>query len=212
VLALLASAGAVVGAPGEHAREISADGKHVVLALSGGMAAAYAPAVTELLIAQGLQVRIAATPAALRFVRRMPLEALTHHPVAARPWPHDPREPVPHLALSSWADVVVVYPATATTLSRIARGDCSTVVSAIAISARCPVILVPAMNEAMFDAPSIQRNLAGLREDGFILMHPSLGYEVAQEPTQRRPAFGAAPVLQAVVEVTVEVLRGPAAC
>lgn len=100
-----------------------------------------------------------------------------------------------------WAHAIVVYPATATTLSRLARGDCSTVVSALAISARAPVILVPAMNEAMLLAKSVQRNLAQLRDDGFVIMHPSRGYEVAEDPATRAPAFGAAPPLQAVVDV-----------
>jgi len=69
------------------------------------------------------------------------------------------------------------------------------------------VILVPAMNEAMFDAPSVRRNLATLRADGYLLMHPSLGYEVAVAPAQRTPRWGAAPTVGSVAVVTEAVLR-----
>ena len=103
--------------------------------------------------------------------------------------------------------MVVVYPATATTLSRIARGDCSTAVSALAISTQAPVILVPAMNEAMLRAPAVQRNLTQLKQDGFWITHPSIGYEVAETPALRKPAFGAAPPVQAVVDVVEAVFQ-----
>jgi phosphopantothenoylcysteine synthetase/decarboxylase len=160
-----------------------------------------------MLLGCGFRVRIAATPSALRFVSALALEALTHEPVVRSRWPSDVRTVVPHLELARWADVVVVYPATATTLSRIARGDCSSLVSALAISARVPVIVTPAMNEAMLDAPSVRRNLAQLRQDGFIVMHPSLGYEVAVAPQERTRAYGAAPTVQSVARVTEAVLR-----
>lgn len=206
-LQLLRAAGVVRAAETTARNERGAERGRVVVALSGGIAAAYAPALVELLANRGFAVRVAATSNALRFVSRLSLEALTHERVIAGLWPDDPRETVPHLALARWADVVVVYPATATTLSRVARGDCSTVVSALAISTRSPVVLVPAMNEAMLRAPSVQRNLEQLREDGFWITHPSLGYEVAEAPSQRVPAYGAAPPVQAVVDVIEHVFE-----
>lgn len=192
------------GAITEHdprAHDGLAEGPRVVVGLSGGIAAAHAPALAELLLARGYRVRFAATESALRFVSRLALSALTHRPVVASVFPEDEAEPAPHIALARWADVVVVYPATATTLARIAGGDCSTAVSALAITARVPVLLVPAMNEAMLRAPSVRRNLALLREDGFVITHCSLGYEVAQPPSERRPTLGGAPPLQAVADV-----------
>jgi hypothetical protein len=208
VLSLLRDVGAVVErARDEVERSPAAEASRVVLALAGGIVAAHAPALTEMLLARGLRVRIAATPSALRFVSALALEALTHEPVVRSRWPSRAGVAVPHLELAQWADAVLVYPATATTLSRIARGDCSSVVSALAVSTRAPVILVPAMNEAMFDAPSVQRNLAQLRADGFILMHPSLGYEVAVAPSERKLRYGAAPTVQSVALVTEAVLR-----
>jgi hypothetical protein len=208
VLSFLTESGCVVGPAAAGAgRPHPANASRVVLALTGGVVAAHAPALAEMLMGRGLRVRVAATPSALRFVSALALEALTHEPVVRSRWPSDVRSIVPHLELAQWAHVVVVYPATATTLSRIARGDCSSIVSALAVSARCPVILVPAMNEAMFDAPAVQRNLATLREDGFLLMHPSLGYEVALAPSERTLRWGAAPTVQSVAVVTEAVLR-----
>lgn len=208
VLAALTEGGVVVEpASATSERAAAAPACRVVLALTGGVVAAHAPALTEMLLGRGLCVRVAATPSALRFVSALALEALTHEPVVASRWPSRGQAIVPHLALAQWADVVVVYPATATTLSRIARGDCSSIVSALAISARCPVILAPAMNEAMIDAPSVRRNLAQLREDGFVVMHPSLGYEVAVAPPDRKLRYGAAPTVQSVAVVTEAVLR-----
>ena len=210
VLSILEEGGVLVEPPpAEVGRPAPAAAARVVLALTGGVVAAHAPALTEMILGRGFRVRVAATPSALRFVSALALEALTHEAVFRSRWPSDVRTMVPHLELAQWADVVVVYPATATTLSRIARGDCSSLVSAIAISARAPVILVPAMNEAMIDAPSVRRNLAALRGDGFILMHPSLGYEVAVEPSDRAPRYGAAPTVQSVALVTEAVLREP---
>jgi hypothetical protein len=208
VLSVLREGGALV----EPSRAVveeepAAQAFRVALALTGGIVAAHAPALTEMLLGRGFRVRIAATPSALRFVSALALEALTHEPVIRSRWPRHVAAMVPHLELARWADVVVVYPATATTLSRIARGDFSSLVSALAISTRAPVILVPAMNEAMLDAPSVRRNLAILREDGFILMHPSLGYEVATAPWDRALRYGAAPTVQSVAQVTEAVLR-----
>ena len=204
VLEVLVDANAVVPAAKPTARPVA--DFNVLLALTGGFAAAYAPALAEMLLGRGFHVRICATPSALRFVSALSLEALTHDPVVRSRWPKR-HATVPHLELARWADVVVVYPATATTLFRIAHGDCSTVVSAVAISTRAPVILVPAMNEAMFDAPSVRRNITQLRDDGFIVTHPSLGYEVAEEPSKRTPAFGGAPPVQTVAIITEVVLR-----
>jgi phosphopantothenoylcysteine decarboxylase/phosphopantothenate--cysteine ligase len=80
-------------------------------------------------------------------------------------------------------------------------------VSALAVSARVPVLLAPAMNEAMLDAPAVRRNLATLREDGFLVLHPSFGYEVAAAPGDRAPSYGAAPTVQTVALLTEVVLR-----
>ena len=182
-------------------------GQNVTLALCGGIVAAHAPALVELLLQRGANVRCAATKGAKRFFRTLALTALTHRPVVTSKWPTSHDAPVPHLELAEWSDVVVVYPATATTLSRIAAGDCSRLVSALAVSTRAPVLLVPAMNGAMLMSPAVQRNLRQLVEDGFIVAQPALGYEVARAPGEREPSLGAAPPLSAVIDLLEAVVR-----
>ena len=200
-LALLEDAGAVQrGAPPSPLPPRGARTR-LVLGLTGGVGAAASPSLCELLLARGFDVRVAATPSALRFVRALALEALTHRPAVTSRWPRDPSEPVPHLDLAGWAEIMVVCPATATSMARIAAGSCATVVSAAAISTRAPVLIVPSMNVAMYTAPAVQRNLDQLRDDGFFVAYPSCGIEVAEAPERRAPMFGAAPPIGAVVDL-----------
>jgi SAM-dependent methyltransferase len=178
----------------------------VLLGLTGGIAAACAPGLVQILQTRGLEVRVAATRRALRFVGALALEALTHAPVVSSLWPKDPAEPVPHLALARWADLVVVYPASATSIARLAAGSCGTVVSAAAIATRAPVLVVPSMNETMFLAPSLRRNLDQLLEDGFLVAHVARGMEVADAPHRRGPMLGTAPPIAAVADLVEAML------
>jgi 3-polyprenyl-4-hydroxybenzoate decarboxylase len=171
----------------------------VTLALCGGIAAAFAPLVCEQLVKRRIRVRCIMSKSARKFVRKRALEAITHETVHQSMWPpSEPREPVPHLTLAA-SDLVVIYPATATTLFRIAHGDCSTLPSAVALSSKGPVLLVPAMNIRMLDAPAVRRNLERLRADGFHIALPGLGFEVAEAPLEREPRFGATPPVSIVV-------------
>ena len=214
VIAMLRSAGALVetgplaDARGSASRspEPVATGRRVVLAITGGVAATFAPVMVEELLRRGHHVRCAASKNALRFVSRTSLEALTHERVFGSMWSNDPAAPVNHLELARWAEIVVVHPATATSIRRIANGDCSKLASAVAISTRAPVILVPAMNEAMLSAASIARNVERLIEDGFYVAHAGLGHEVADAPHARRPMVGAPPPPDAVVAIASAIL------
>ncbi len=185
----------------------------MVVGITGAVAAAFAPSLCDALVGRGCDLRVVTTKNALRFTAPLALAALTHAPVVTSLWPRDPTAPVPHLELARWADVMVVYPASATSIARLAAGSCGTVVSATAVSTRAPVLLVPSMNEAMLTAPSVQRNLAQLREDGFFLAHPSCGVEVADPPAARaeRPMFGSAPPVGAVVDLVLAIAEQHAA-
>jgi hypothetical protein len=178
--------------------------RRVVLGVTGAVAAVDAPVLVRGLHATGCDVRIAMSRNARRFVAPAALEAIAHHPVLAGLF--DARARVPHIELAEWAEVVVVYPATATTLARIATGDCSDLVAAVACATRAPVIVVPSMNDAMYLAPAVQRNLDTLRADGRWVIHPALGAEVAHAPDRRVPMIGAAPPPAAVLDVIRHVL------
>jgi 2-polyprenyl-3-methyl-5-hydroxy-6-metoxy-1,4-benzoquinol methylase len=125
-------------------------------------------------------------------------------------WQRTPETPVPHINLAEWAELVLVCPASATTLSRIVAGDCSDLVSAIvtSIPARtgAPVVIVPSMNDAMYASPAVQQNLDTLRAHGRILVHPALGLEVAHAPDARRPLLGPAPPPSAILDIVRHVL------
>lgn len=182
----------------------------VVVGMGGAIAAAHAPLFVQALQALGHEVRVIASERALRFVAREALEALTHAPVLASMWGGEPPSEgaiAPHVALASWADLVVVWPASATMISRIATGDCSELVSAVAITTRAPVLVAPSMNEAMLDAASVARNLETLRRDGFHVAASTLAHEVADAPEARRAMPGGAAEPHALARMVDALLR-----
>ena len=211
LIALLRETGAL-GAP--IARAAVRTHARVVIAMGGAVAASDAPLLVRSLQAMGLEVRVVASERALRFVAREALEALTHAPVLDSMWGAGG---VPHVSLASWADLVVVWPATATMIGRLATGDCSELVSAVAITTRAPVLVAPSMNEAMLDAVSVARNLDRLRADGFRITASALAHEVAERPEERELGRGGAPdaaslakMIEALCRATVPEPRDPA--
>ena len=205
LVAILVADGVLV-APSQTARSAPLADRRVVLAISGAVAAVDAPALVRGLHALGCDVRVALTKDAKQFVGVAALQALTHHQVWTSAWQRDARVPVPHINLAEWAELVVVCPATATTIARIATGDCSDLVSAIATATRAPVVIVPSMNDAMYTAPAVQQNLDTLRAHGRVLVHPALGVELAHEPAARTPVLGSAPPPAAVIEIVAHLL------
>jgi 2-polyprenyl-3-methyl-5-hydroxy-6-metoxy-1,4-benzoquinol methylase/3-polyprenyl-4-hydroxybenzoate decarboxylase len=197
-LALLQASGAVERAVA--AAPPPARGR-LVLGISGAVAAASTPELVGRLLGAGFEVRVAMTQAARRFVTPTALEAIAHARVYRGLWQRDESCPVPHINLAEWADLVLVCPASATTISRIAGGDCSDLVAAIVAATRAPVLVVPSMNAAMSEAESIARNLSRLRTDGRYVVRAGLGEEVAHRPAERAPAAGAIPSFAAVVEI-----------
>lgn len=177
----------------------SLHGARIVLALTGAIAAAEAPRTVLALQRRGATVRVAMSRAAKRFVSHWTLQALTHEKVFTRMVSRDPHTPAPHIELGRWADAVLVAPTSATTLSRIAGGDNSDLVAALCIASPAPVLLAPSMNVRMLRAPSTQRNLEVLRSDGFHVLAPSSGVEVADEPEGRKQMAGVTLTAEALV-------------
>lgn len=212
LLRQLAQVGAVTGPGlGREPTPAKIGPARVVLGLTGAVATMHAPRLVQTLLEQGLQVRVVATDDALRFVRSEALESLTHHRVVAGMWPEQGTVRVPHIELAQWADAVLVCPASATTISRLATGDHASIVSAVALSTTAPVLVVPSMNAAMYDSASVQRNLEQLTADGLAVAHPASGPEVAQRPHERSPIYGAAPPPSVVVQLLIAMLKRHAA-
>jgi SAM-dependent methyltransferase/3-polyprenyl-4-hydroxybenzoate decarboxylase len=196
--------------PSEPPRQPTPARTRVVLGLCGAVACALAPSLVTLLQQRGFDVRVVATESALRFVQAEVLAVLTHHPVRSSMWPDAPTLPVPHINLAQWADVVLVWPATATTISRLATGDHSTLVSAVALATRAPVVVVPSMNVEMYGQAAVQRNVAQLVADGMHVVHPGTGSELAYAPDARVPTLGPTPphaVVAGLLETVVRLTR-----
>jgi phosphopantothenoylcysteine synthetase/decarboxylase len=105
---------------------------------------------------------------------------------------------VTHLALAAWADAVLIMPATANTLSRLARGAADDLLSTCVLGATCPIFVAPAMNRAMWEKPATQRNVVQLRDDGFRVIEPVEGWAVAHQATDAGAMADVPTILAAV--------------
>ena len=148
----------------------------MLLCVSGGIAAYKAVEVLRLLQKAGCEVRVASTEDGLRFVGAATWEGLTHRsvPTSLYGWPESA---IPHIALSEWADVVLVCPATANAMAKMATGIADDLVSStlLAVPRATPVVVAPAMNVNMWQAPPTQANVRALRERGARIVMPVEG-------------------------------------
>lgn len=145
----------------------------VVLGVCGSIAAYKACELIRRLRDQGAAVTVVATGSALRFVGEATFAALSGEPVAHSVW--DGPEAVPHVALGRSADLVVVCPATADLLARAATGRSEDLLTATLLTARCPVLLVPAMHTEMWQHPATVANVSLLRSRGVTVLDPASG-------------------------------------
>jgi phosphopantothenoylcysteine decarboxylase / phosphopantothenate---cysteine ligase len=145
----------------------------IVLGVGAGIAAYKSCELLRLLTESGHDVRVVPTPDALRFVGEATWAALSGHPVTAAVW--DEVHDVPHVRLGQTADLVVVAPATADLLARAAAGMSGDLLTAVLLTARCPVIFAPAMHTEMWEHPATQANVATLRERGAVVLEPAAG-------------------------------------
>src|SRR5207237_1932649 len=112
--------------------------------------------------------------AATRFVGSTTFHGISGRPVLTDLWAPG-AAPEPHVELGDWAQVVLIAPATANTVAKLAAGRADDVVSATVLAARCPVVVAPAMNDAMWAKPAVQENLAVLRKRGLVVVEPESG-------------------------------------
>ena len=146
---------------------------HVVLGVTGGIAAYKACSLLRLLVESGHDVRVVPTESALRFVGAATWAALSHHPVHTEVW--DDVHEVPHVRLGQRADLVVVAPATADILAKAAHGQADDLLTSTLLTARCPVVFAPAMHTEMWEHPATRANVALLRERGAVVLEPAEG-------------------------------------
>jgi phosphopantothenoylcysteine decarboxylase/phosphopantothenate--cysteine ligase len=148
-------------------------GLRVVVLVAGGVAAYKVADLVSQLVQGGCQVRVGMTAAAARFVGPLTFRALSGREVTTELWRGE--TPEPHVELGDWAQLILVAPATADVLARIAHGRAEDVVSATVLAARCPVVVAPAMNDAMWAKPAVAENVASLRRQGLVVVEPERG-------------------------------------
>jgi phosphopantothenoylcysteine decarboxylase / phosphopantothenate---cysteine ligase len=145
----------------------------VILGVAGGIAAYKACELLRLLTESGHQVRVVPTAAALNFVGTATWEALSGQPVSASLW--DAVHEVPHVRLGQKAELVIVAPATADLMARAAAGRSDDLLTAVLLTARCPVVFAPAMHTEMWQHAATQANVATLRARGCLVVEPASG-------------------------------------
>ena len=144
-------------------------GKKILLGLTGGIAAYKAAELARLLVKRGADVRVAMTEAATRFITPLTLQALTGQPVWTDLW--DPRvsDAMGHIELTRDRQLIVVAPASADFMAKLANGLADDLLSGLCLARRCPLVIAPAMNVEMWQNTATQRNVARLREDASIV-------------------------------------------
>jgi phosphopantothenoylcysteine decarboxylase/phosphopantothenate--cysteine ligase len=152
----------------------SLPGRRVAVLVSGGIAAYKVADLVSLLAQHGVEVRVGMTESATRFVGELTFEGLSGRPVTTNLWAPGP-DPEPHVVLGDWAEVVLVAPATANTLALLAQGRGDDLVLATVLASRCQVLVAPAMNDAMWQKPQVQANVARLSSFGIGIVSPEAG-------------------------------------
>lgn len=150
-------------------------GRKILLGVSGSIAAYKAAMLTRLLVKEEAEVKIVMTPAALDFVTPLTFSTLSKNPVYTRFQKDDSGQWNNHVELGMWADAMVIAPATANTLGKMAHGLCDNLLMAVYLSARCPVFFAPAMDLDMMKHPATQENLSRLQSFGNKLLQPGFG-------------------------------------
>jgi phosphopantothenoylcysteine decarboxylase/phosphopantothenate--cysteine ligase len=150
--------------------------KRVLLGVGGGIAAFKAAALASRLVQRGAEVRVAMTRASTEFVGAGTFAGLTGRPVILSATQIDPDGSVPHLAATRDADVLVIAPATADLLAKLAAGVGDDPVTLAALTCACRRLVCPAMNDAMWRSPVVQRNLETVRRLGFEVLGPVEGH------------------------------------
>ncbi|MGV6809109.1 MAG: bifunctional phosphopantothenoylcysteine decarboxylase/phosphopantothenate--cysteine ligase CoaBC [bacterium] len=149
--------------------------KHIILGITGGIAAYKAAELTRLLIKQGHSVRVVMTQAATAFITPMTLQALSGHPVHCDLLDEQAEAAMGHIELARWADVIVIAPCSANTLAKLAHGLADNLLTTLCLASAAPLFIAPAMNQQMWRHAATQANLTLLKQRGVELLGPDSG-------------------------------------
>ncbi len=151
--------------------------KNILLAVTGGIAAYKSALFVRLCQQAGYVVRVVMTPSACQFITPLTFQGLNQHQVYCEECPSATQSGMLHIDLAKWADCIVVAPASANTIAKIAHGIADNLLLNIILAANVPVFLAPAMNQAMWSNPRTQSNIHTLQEDGVFVLGPDYGLQ-----------------------------------
>jgi phosphopantothenoylcysteine decarboxylase/phosphopantothenate--cysteine ligase len=158
----------------------------VVLGITGGIAAYKTAELTRLLIKAGVVVDVVMTESAARFVTPMTFQALSGRPVLTSLWESGAANAMGHIAVSRGADAIVVAPASADFLAKLAQGRADDLLTTLCLARECPLLVAPAMNRQMWGNKATQRNVAQLAQDGVAILGPDTGELACNENGEGR--------------------------
>ncbi len=152
------------------------NGRRIVLGISGGIAAYKTAELVRLFKKAGADVQVVMTPNATKFVTPLTLGTLSEREVFSEIFPaNEDGSWTKHVQIGLWADIYIIAPATAQTMAKLATGMCDTMLTAVALTARCPILVCPAMDHDMYEHPATRTNMDTLRSMGYHLMDADFG-------------------------------------
>jgi phosphopantothenoylcysteine decarboxylase / phosphopantothenate---cysteine ligase len=154
---------------------MSLRGKHIILGVTGGIAAYKAAILVRLLAKEGVEVQVLMTPLSKQFITPLTLATLSKRPILVDFFNPENGQWNSHVDLGLWADLFVIAPATANTIAKMAHGVADNLLLTSYLSARCPVMVVPAMDMDMLAHPATLKNIEILRSNGNIIIEPPVG-------------------------------------
>ncbi len=161
-------------------------GKHILLGISGGIAAYKAADLTRRLRDAGAEVRVVMTEGATHFITPLTLQALSGHPVRVSLWDEEHEAAMGHIELARWADAILIAPASADLMARLAAGMANDLLTTLCLACEAPMFLAPAMNRVMWAHPATRANAATLQERGATLLGPGAGSQACGETGEGR--------------------------
>lgn len=150
--------------------------KNILLCVSGGIAVYKAVALVSKLTQAHFNVKVIMTESAQKFVAPLSFQVMSKNDVYIDTFDEKDSRYISHIDLADWADLIIVAPATANVIGKLANGIADDMVTTTLLAATCPVWLAPAMNVHMYDHPAVKRNIAQLAEDGCSFIEPSEGF------------------------------------
>lgn len=156
-------------------------GRRVLLGVCGGVAAYKSAELVRGLVKAGATVQVVMTAAAQQFVGATTFQALSGHPVRTTLWDEAAEAAMGHIELARWPDAIVIAPATANTLAKLAHGFADDLLGTLCLASAAPILLAPAMNQQMWRNPATQANIALLQARGLHRIGPASGLQACGE-------------------------------